>query len=125
MILIFFLVFIGIFFSLIGIISKDGVGVMQYVTGEDNLNKTSDALVIKGNGAEYLNICFNGNGDLQNVLDLNTNNNDSATGDLSKLYEFFRSKVEMCTENTIKKFDVNKDGEIDFDEFVLMMTSNL
>ena len=105
MILIFFLVFVGIFFSLIGIISKDGVGVMQYVTGEDNLNKTSDALVIKGNGAEYLNICFNGNGDLQNVLDLNTNNNDSATGDLSKLYDC-KDQVDNVTEklNTINSW---------------------
>lgn len=106
MILIFFLVFVGIFFSLIGIISKDGVGVMQYVTGKDNLNKTSDALVIKGNGAEYLNICFNGNGDLQNVLDLNTNNKDSATGDLSKLYDY-KDQVDNVTEElyTIKSWN--------------------
>jgi calcium-dependent protein kinase len=46
------------------------------------------------------------------------NNNDNKNDDKNnEILEYVR--------NTIKKFDVNKDGEIDFDEFVMMMTSNL
>ena len=35
------------------------------------------------------------------------------------------NEILEYVKNTIKKYDVNKDGEIDFDEFVMMMTSNL
>ena len=44
------------------------------------------------------------------------NSNINKTLDLSKLYEFFRSKVEMCTENTIKKFDYDNDGIISYED---------
>ena len=58
------------------------------------------------------------------------------SGKLSEkeLYNIFSSnegddqknnEILEYVKNTIEKFDINKDGEIDFDEFVLMMTSNL
>ena len=58
------------------------------------------------------------------------------SGKLSEkeLYNIFSSNDKNDQKNneileyvkdTITKYDVNKDGEIDFDEFVMMMTSNL
>ena len=77
---------IGVVFGILGIIGKDGVGVMEYIISNDNLEKMDESIIIKGEGAKYLNICFNDDGDLQRVLDLNTVDSNG-TGSLNELYQ--------------------------------------
>ena len=44
------------------------------------------------------------------------NSNVDKTLDLLKLYEFLRTKVDMCTEGTVRKFDYDNDGIITFED---------
>ena len=84
LIIIIFIIF-GIIFGILGVIGKDGVDVMEYVISNENLQKMDDAIIIKGEGSKYLNKCFNEDGDLQTVLNLNSF--DSSTSSLNDLYQ--------------------------------------
>ena len=86
MLFILIILIFGIIFGLISLIGKDSVGVMEEIISESNLNKTSDAVVLKGNGTKYLNVCFNSNGNLSSVLDLKLNNNGIDV--LNQLYHY-------------------------------------
>ena len=77
---------IGVIAGILGIIGKDGVGVMEYIISNENLEKMDDSIIIKGEGSKYLNTCFNGDGDLQSVLDLNSVDSNG-TGSLNELYQ--------------------------------------
>ena len=47
---------------------------------------------------------------------MRNNSNVDKTLDLLKLYEFLRTKVDMCTEGTVRKFDYDNDGIITFED---------
>ena len=89
------IIIIGVIFGIISFVSKDSVGVMEYIISSENLNKKSKAIAIKGDGSEYLNICFNYDGYLKNVLNLNSN---SDIDNLNVLYEY-KSIIDLYSYN--------------------------
>ena len=89
------IIIIGVIFGIISFVSKDSVGVMEYIISSENLNKKTNALAIKGNGSEYLNICFNYDGQLKKVLNLNSS---SIIDNLNILYEY-KSIIDLYYYN--------------------------
>ena len=73
----------GLLFSLIYLEGKDGRDIIDYALSSYNLNN-KNTIIFKGEGKEYLNICFNENGDLLNKLNLLNNN----TILIDKLYDY-------------------------------------
>lgn len=67
---------IGGLFGLVGLVSVDGVNVLQFLFGKDNLTKNQ--VLIGGSASQYLDVCINGNiqfnflgnGDLADVFNL-------------------------------------------------------
>ena len=55
---------LGGVFGIIGLVGIDGVPVMKYIFGADNLGSTSPKIITDTKTAKYINICINGNGDL-------------------------------------------------------------
>ncbi len=113
MLFILIILIFGIIFGLISLIGKDSVGVMEEIISESNLNKTSDAVVLKGNGTKYLNVCFNSNGNLSSVLDLKLNNNGIDV--LNQLYHY-----KSIVDDSIivyQKYDVSSLNDTLDDEY--------
>jgi len=45
--------------GVIGLLSTDGSGFLEYILSEENLK--AEQLILSGDPAIYLNVCFNGN----------------------------------------------------------------
>jgi len=45
--------------GVVGLLSTDGSGFIEYIFSEQNLK--TDQLILSGDAAAYLNVCFNGN----------------------------------------------------------------
>jgi len=89
------IIIIGVIFGIISFVSKDSVGVMEYIISSENLNKKNNALAIKGDGSDYLNTCFNYDGQLKKVLNLNSS---SIIDNLNILYEY-KSIIDLYNYN--------------------------
>lgn len=113
MLFILIILIFGIIFGLISLIGKDSVGVMEEIISESNLNKTSDAVVLKGNGTKYLNVCFNSNGNLSSVLNLKLNNNGIDV--LNQLYHY-KSIVDDAII-VYQKYDFSSLNDVLDDEY--------
>ena len=70
MILIFF---IGFIISLIGQIGNDGMNILSYILSEDNIGTNGDNFLSNNLGKykDYINTCLNGQGNLQNLVNIN------------------------------------------------------
>ena len=55
---------LGGVFGLIGLVGVDGVPVMKYIFGSENLGSTSPKIITSTTASKYINICINSNGDL-------------------------------------------------------------
>lgn len=52
---------LGTVFGIIGLISTDGITVLKWIFGAENLSSQSPKIIGTGQSARYINICFNGN----------------------------------------------------------------
>jgi hypothetical protein len=50
---------LGTVFGVLGIISSDGVSVLKWVFGKENLSSTSPKIITDKLSAKYVNICYN------------------------------------------------------------------
>jgi len=50
---------LGTIFGIIGIVSTDGVSVLKWVFGVDNLLSASPQIITNKTSAKYVNICLN------------------------------------------------------------------
>ena len=73
----------GLLFSIIYMEGKDGREIIDYALSPLNLNN-NNSIIFKNEGKDYLNICFNENGDLQYKFNLINNN----TILVDKLYDY-------------------------------------
>ena len=63
---------VGFLFSLVGSVGYDAMSLISFVVSKDNLNSTNPVLVDKlGDAKKYLDKCINGDGKLEDVMDLN------------------------------------------------------
>ena len=83
---------IGSLFSIIGTVGNDLISVVSYLIGDENLSKEQPLLI--GSVANYLDICFNGNGSLSSMLGLGT---DGATSSIDTL-NGLSSQIDNVTE---------------------------
>jgi len=59
---------LGGVFGIIGLVGTDGVPVMQWIFGNENLSSTSPKIITDSTSAGYVNTCINGNGDLSRLF---------------------------------------------------------
>ena len=83
----FILMLLGSLFGLLGVVGSDGVGVMQYAFGPENLDPNNDdPIILKGGEAfDYINTCLNGDGNLASQLGLSKDG--SGAESLDQLYK--------------------------------------
>lgn len=51
---------LGTVFGVIGFISNDGVDVIRWIFGTENLNSASPKVITDATASKYINICLNG-----------------------------------------------------------------
>ena len=91
---------IGVFLGIISIIGKDLINVFNYSISTDNL-KNDNPIIIKGNGREYLNTCFNLNGDLSEVIGLNEDSKVNFLNELYLLDDIIKNKISLMKSLTL------------------------
>jgi hypothetical protein len=52
---------LGTAYGIIGLISSDGVVVLRWIFGEENLRGTSPKIITDATASKYISICLNGN----------------------------------------------------------------
>jgi len=52
---------LGTVFGLIGVISSDGIDVLRWIFGPENLLGTSPKIITDATASKYIDICLNGN----------------------------------------------------------------
>jgi len=62
---------LGSVFGIIGLISTDGISVLKWIFGSENLSSQNPKYIGTGESAQYINICLNGN----NLLSFNIYDN--------------------------------------------------
>lgn len=89
---------LGGVFGIIGIIGTDGVSVMKWIFGSENLTSTTPKIITSTTTAGYINTCINGDGDLSKTfIPANSNSNN-----LDKLYQV--SYTLSQTRDQIKNY---------------------
>jgi hypothetical protein len=68
-----FLFLVGSLFTISGVVGEDMMSVVAYLVSEDNLGENSDTILF-GEVKNYLNKCYNDNGDILAELGLNVDN---------------------------------------------------
>ena len=91
---------IGVFLGIISIIGKDLINVFNYSISTDNL-KNDNPIIIKGNGREYLNTCFNLNGDLSEVIGLNEDSKVNFLNELYLLDDTIKNNISLIESLTL------------------------
>ena len=93
----FVLMLLGSLFGLLGVVGSDGVGVMQYAFGPENLDQNNDdPIILKGGEAfDYINTCLNGDGNLASQLGLSKEG--SGADSLDRLYQMDAKVNEAAT----------------------------
>ena len=93
---------LGGIFGILGLVGKDGVPVMKWIFGKENLLSAAPKIVTSTTTAGYINTCVNGNGDLSKTFipDGSTSNN------LDQLYQV--SYTLSTTKTTIKANNKSK-----------------
>ena len=94
----FILMLLGSLFGLLGVVGSDGVGVMQYAFGPENLDPNNDdPIILKGGEAfDYINTCLNGDGNLASQLGLSKDG--SGAESLDQLYKMDAKVNEAATK---------------------------
>ena len=91
-------IIIGVALGIISDISKDGVGLINYMFSIDNLNSTEPIIVnISTNGTAFLDVCTNRNGDLSSVLNISVTN--SPIESINTLYSY-KHQIEVLYNKT-------------------------
>lgn len=70
MLLIIVTILIGIVLGILGIVCKDAVSILKYTKSMENLNSTNPIILdnIENDSKQYIDSCFNGDGDLSNLF---------------------------------------------------------
>jgi hypothetical protein len=97
---------LGGVFGIIGIVGTDGVSVMKWIFGSENLTSASPKIITSTTTAGYVNTCINGNGDLSaSFIPANSNSNY-----LDKLYQvsYTLSSTKTQIQNYSKSQAISK-----------------
>ena len=96
---------LGGVFGLLGLVGVDGVPVIKWIFGTENLQSSDPKIVGSGASARYINTCINGNGDLsKEFIPANSNANY-----LDQLYQVsYNLSVTSNTIETYKKSEAIK-----------------
>ena len=122
----------GLFFSLLYLEGKDGRDIINYSLTSYNLN--NDGIIFKGEGKKFLDICFNDDGDLQSVFELNIkelnvineliqykNISDKGIEIINKEFDKVKSEIlffENYLENIENSSYYLKDKKFEFNEIL-------
>ncbi len=93
---------LGGVFGLIGLVGVDGVPVMKWIFGSENLSSSSPRIITSSTASNYINICINGNGDLSNEFVPST----SYANSLDDLY-----KISYNITQIKNQINANKNSE--------------
>ena len=98
---------VGIIFGIFGVVSKDGVSILQFTTSLDNLNDTNPFILKDINNVDMINQCFNEDTGVLITFEGNYNNEINYTKfneEYSKLINSEESKDESKKE-LMKAYD--------------------
>jgi len=99
MLLIIVTMLIGVVFGVSGIVSKDIVDILKYAKSTENLNSSEPIIFNIGDYKQYIDICFNGDGDLSvyalgsTVISFDESNKENFEQFKQKYSEFNESGV--------------------------------
>ena len=92
---------IGVGSGILGIVTKDTASILKYSKSLDNLNSTEPLIFeIDEDYKEYIDICFNGNGDLSELVFTSNLGFDESN---KKNFEEFTIKYSKIKENEVFK----------------------
>ena len=91
---------IGIFLGIISVMGKDIINVFNYSISTDNLIN-ENPIIIKGNGREYINTCFNLNGHLSEVIGLNKDSKVNFLNELYLLDDTIKNNISLIESLTL------------------------
>jgi len=108
---------IGFIFSLVGQIGDDGMNLISFVVSEDNLGKNGtggERMLVDqlGEGINYLDRCINGDGKIEEELDLNMNQLDSFDSVNEVEDKINETKAEFQEKKTFVAYNLYK-GELE------------
>ena len=99
----------GSLFTLIGKVGEDAMSIISFLVSDDNLGENKETILLSS-AKDYLGICINGDGKLDDKLGFDTDAMNSfddlknAQSDINYAKNQFESKLEMVTySNTIRE----------------------
>ena len=103
---------LGSFLGIIGVLLTDGVDVFNYAISEENLNENNnDPILFKSqNTNEYINKCFNGDGNIIQNLNIKTNEIDS----LDSAFHSYENFSNLTSEVIMESFEQFNDYYTNF-----------
>jgi hypothetical protein len=100
---------LGSLFALIGKVGEDAMSIISFLVSDDNLGENKETILLSS-AKDYLGICINGDGKLDDKLGFDTDAMNSfddlknAQSDINYAKNQFESKLEMVTySNTIRE----------------------
>ena len=103
MILIFLL---GGILGIIGVLLTDGIDVFNYSISSDNLVKSSDPILFTGeNARDYINICFNEEGNIIEELEINDNEKIDSLNSAFQSYSNFSNLTSDSISQSFGEFN--------------------
>ena len=66
----FFTLILGSVLSIVGTVGNDLISVVSFLVSDENLSKSENDVILLGDASEYLVKCINGDGDLEDKLNL-------------------------------------------------------
>ena len=98
------IIIIGVIFGMTGLFASNAINIVQYTFSEDNINSTEPFLLNKHPDViPYINICFIGDGDLKDQLNLSA----SSFTSLDDLYQQ-KENITYASEGVDEKTDLGK-----------------
>ena len=92
------IIIIGVVFGMTGLFGSNAIDIIQYTISEDNINSTEPFLLNKyPDVIPYINICFIGDGNLKDQLNL-SNSSFTSLDDLYQLKENINSASEVINQ---------------------------
>ena len=99
MILIFLL---GGILGIVGVLLTDGIDVFNYSIHKENLIESNDPIIFTGESArDYINICFNDNGNIIEELEINTKEIDS----LNSAFQSYSNFSKLTSDSISQPFE--------------------
>jgi methyl-accepting chemotaxis protein len=88
--------------GIVGVVLTDGIDVFNNVASSENLVESEEPILLDDESTNnYINICFNGNGNINDELDINTEEIDS----LNSIYQSYSNFTDLNTDVIVESID--------------------